>query len=109
MNIRSETLRNFASIAALGEGATTPELADAFQRPPVNVATMLKRYESAGYVTCEVCEEIREDKNGREVTRKLHRWSPTDKLKDLVDLHAAKKRDQKNRRIANSVWQWGQV
>lgn len=107
--IRAETIRNFATLVRIGDNATTTDIANELGIDTCDVLNQLKRYMKAGYLTRGEVEEVRFDKTGRQVTRKMHTWTPTDKLKDYVDNVDAKERTRKTGVVANSIWQWGQV
>jgi hypothetical protein len=108
MKLRQETLRNMHHLIDLGDNAATTEIAERFGCCIEDMLHRLQRYTKHGYLVRGESKEIRIDKRGRAVTRRIYNWSPTDKLRELVRDNPAAQ-TIRHRPIANSVFQWGQV
>jgi hypothetical protein len=109
LKLRQETLKNMHHLIELGDCANTTEIAERFGCNIQDMLHRLQRYARHGYLVRGEHKEIRVDKRGYSVTRKIFHWSPTDKLRDLVAENPIARSASRQTRVANSVWQWGQL
>lgn len=101
MKLHPNTIKKLSAIEG---SASTPELAEVFRTHTVSVIARLTQYRDAGYLTSEPFVDVRENKNGIPVRRKVYLWAPTDKLRDLAD--SFESRRARPQHVANSVFEW---